>query len=290
MTQPPQRPVVGIGLAAVAVLFFALADTLTKWLTETHPVPVVMAGRYLASLALPMVFVWPRQRARLWRTERFGLVLLRGAILALASLTLGLALRVMPVAEAVAILYLSPFAVIALAVPLLGERIGPLGWFLAVLGFCGVLLVLRPGGGLDPVGVIWALLNAACATAYHLITRLLTRTETTLALLFHVTTVGAAVFTVLALPHLNGAWPGPVEGAAMLLLGLIATLGHGLFAAAYREAPAGLIAPVNYMHLVWAALLGLIVFGDWPTPVTLVGMAMIIGSGVAIALTARQQP
>ena len=278
----------GVLLASLAVLFFALADTLTKHLTEAFPVPLVMAGRYSASLLLLMVLVWPRTGARLWRTDRTGLVLLRGAVLGVASLTLGLALRVMPVGETIAIIYLSPFAVIALAVPLLGERVSPLGWFLAVLGFCGVLLVLRPGGGLDPVGVIWALLNAACATAYHLMTRLLTRTETTLALLFHVTLVGAVMFALLAIPSLSGPLPGPAEAGMMFGLGALATLGHFLFAAAYREAPAALVAPINYMHLVWAALLGLLVFGHVPGALTLAGMALIVASGVALALHARR--
>ena len=76
------------------------------------------------------------------------LVFLRGLCLALASLTMGLALRLMPVGETVAIVYLSPFAVMLLAIPLLGERVGPLGWTCAAVGFLGVLLIVRPGGGL----------------------------------------------------------------------------------------------------------------------------------------------
>ena len=179
-TEPDARPLVGVALVALAVLFFALGDVLTKGLTARYPIPMIVAVRYLASLILLAVFVWPRMRSRLWKTERTGLVLLRGCTLALASLTMGLALRLMPVGETIAIMYVSPFAVMAIAVPLLGEKVAPVGWFFAILGFCGVLLIMRPGGGLDPVGVLWALLNAACATAYHLLTPVLLRSvETT---------------------------------------------------------------------------------------------------------------
>lgn len=278
------RPIVGFALVMVAVLFFALSDVLTKHLTMQFPVPLVVAVRYVASLALLILFVAPRIGARLWRTERTGLVVLRGMVLTVASLTMGFALRLMPVGETIAIMYLSPFAVMLLAIPILGEKVTPVGWFLAVLGFSGVLLVLRPGGGLDTMGVMFAVANAACATVFHLMTRILSRTETTIAMLFHVTLSGAVFFSLMAIPALTGPMPGILDLGEMALLGIMATSGHFLFAAAYREAPASLIAPLNYMHLVWAAVLGWIVFSHAPDQLSLLGMAIIMGAGVAIAL------
>ena len=82
-------------------------------------------------------------------------------------------------------------------------------------------------------------------------------------------------------------WPGVMDLALMGVLGVLATMGHFLFTAAYREADASLLAPVNYLHLVWAALLGWVVFGHAPDAVTLLGMAMVAGAGVAVALRAR---
>ncbi|WP_106746308.1 DMT family transporter [Yoonia maritima] len=287
--EPDARPLVGVALVALAVLFFALGDVLTKGLTARYPIPMIVAVRYLASLILLTVFVWPRLRSRLWKTERTGLVLLRGCTLALASLTMGLALRLMPIGETIAIMYVSPFAVMAIAVPLLGEKVTPVGWFFAILGFCGVLLIMRPGGGLDPMGVLWALLNAACATAYHLLTRVLSRTETSIAMIFHVTLVGAVFFTLSALPTLSGPLPSLPDFGAMVLLGMFATSGHFLFAVAYRHAPASLIAPVNYLHLVWAALLGWLVFGDLPDGISMIGIAMIILAGVCLAVKSHLQ-
>lgn len=281
----PSRPLVGILGVVLATLAFACADTLTKHLAATYPVPIILAVRYLLNAVLLAVLFWPRLGTRLWAANRVWLVLLRAGSLAVSSLTMAWALRLMPVGETVAIVYLAPFAVMLLALPLLGERVTSAGWAGAAFGFLGVLLIARPGGGLDPVGVGFALVNAAFSTAYHLLTRLLSRTETTLSMLFHTAWVGAAVFCILAVPELPGFAPPLVDIGLMLVLGGLMTLGHFLFTAAYREAPASLLAPVNYLHLVWAGGLGWLVFAHLPDAIALTGMALVAASGAAVALT-----
>lgn len=271
-------------LVLAATFCFAVSDVLTKHLTGLYPVPLVVASRYLASLAILIVFVAPRIGRRLWHTARPGLVILRGAVLTLASFTLGFALKLMPVGETVAIVYLSPFAVMIIAIPLLGERVSRTGWVLAILGFAGVLLILRPGGGLDPVGVAFAVANAACATIFQLMTRTLSRTETSISLLFYVTLTGAISFTILAIPSLSGPLPAMADLGLMALLGVIATGGHFLFALAYAQAPVSLLAPINYTHLVWGAVLGWLVFAHLPDGPSLAGMALVAGSGALLAL------
>lgn len=283
------HPLKGIVLVALATLTFAAADVLTKHLTMRHPVAVVVAVRYLVNLGLLVLFLYPRLGAGLWRVRRRGLVFLRGICLALASLTMGLALRLMPVGETVAIVYLSPFAVMLLAVPLLGEKVTRWGWIWAVTGFAGVLLILRPGGGLDPYGVAFALMNAALATGYHLLTRLLAGSETTAAMLFQTALVGSVFFCLGALGSLDQLDIAAADYGWMAVLGALATLGHFLFTAAYREAPASLLAPVNYLHLVWAAGLGWLIFGHMPDAPSLAGMALVCASGVALALGAKRR-
>lgn len=283
------RPLVGIGLVALATLAFGVGDVVTKHLSMLYPVPMVMAMRYLVNLVLLALIVWPRLRTRLWQAERLWLVVLRGLCLAAASLTLGWALRLMPVGETVAIIYLAPFAVMLLAVPLLGERVSAIGWMGAAIGFLGVLLIVRPGGSLDPIGVALALVNAGLATSYHLLTRYLSRTETTISMLFHSTWVGALVFCVLALPDIRGFSPAALDIALMVLLGGLMTLGHFLFTAAYKQAPASMLAPVNYLHLVWASGLGWLVFGHVPESWSLVGMALVIAAGATVAVNSHLQ-
>lgn len=281
------RPMAGILLVVLATFAFALADTLTKHLAMLYPVPVILAFRYLVNVALLAMFLLPTFGVRLWRAQRLWLVVLRGICLAAASLTMGWALRLMPVGETVAIIYLAPFAVMLLAVPLLGERVSAVGWTGAAVGFVGVLLIARPGGSLDPLGVFFALLNAGLATAYHLLTRLLGRTESTASMLFHTAWVGAAIFCFLAAPSLKDFAPPLFDIGLMVVLGALATVGHFLFTAAYREAPASLLAPINYLHLVWAGGLGWIVFGHVPEGWSLLGMAMVAAAGAAVALNSH---
>jgi len=281
------RPLLGIVFIILATLCFALADTLTKHLAMLYPVPVVMALRYLVNVVLLAAIFLPTQGARLWQGHRKVLIFARAICLAIASVTMAWALQRMPVGESVAIVYLAPFAVMLLAVPVLGERVSTIGWAGAAFGFVGVLLIARPGGSLDPLGVAFALMNAAISTGYHLLTSLLSRTETTTSLLFHTAWIGAVIFSVMAIPDLAGLAPAPADMGLMVLLGAAMTLGHFFFTAAYREAPASLVAPVNYLHLVWAGGLGFLVFGHIPEPLALVGIAMVTLAGAAVALNAH---
>lgn len=278
----------GVLFVVLATLTFAMADVLTKHLTAVYALGLVIATRYAVNLGLLAVVMGPKQRAGLWRTKRTALVMVRGLCLSAATLTMVLALRRLPVAETVAIIYLAPFAVMLLSGPLLGEKVAVWGWVGAVAGFAGVLLILRPGGGLDPVGVAFALVNAAFATAYHLLTRVLTRSETMTAMLFHTALVGTVIFGIWAFTETPGPMPGLWDFGLMGVLGALAMGGHMLFTAAYAEAPAGLLAPVNYLHLVWAAILGGLVFHQWPAPLSVAGMVMVIAAGAFTAVQAQR--
>lgn len=283
---PIGNPVKGVILVTLAVMLFAMADVLTKHLTMLYAVPLVVALRYLVNLVMLVVALGPKHGRALFATQRTGLVILRGSCLAAASLTMGIALRYMPVGETVAIVYIAPILVMILAATLLGEKVSIAGWTGAVLGFLGVLLIMRPGAGLDPIGVAFALINAVFGAGYHLLTRVLSKTETTVALLVNTAMVGTVAFGTILL--FTGLGPLPIGGDWAFLLGLggLATVGHFMFTAAYREAPASLLAPVNYMHLVWAGILGWIVFDHAPDAISMFGMALVAVAGIAVALRA----
>ena len=289
---PPEgashHPLRGVLLVMAAVLAFALGDVLTKHLTMRYDVSLILTGRYVVNLVLLVALLGPSHGWGLVQTKRTGLVVVRAGCLALASLTMGFALRWMPLAETVAIIYLAPFAVMLLAVPLLGERVSLAGWISAAAGFAGVLLIVRPGSGLAALGVTFALLNAAAGTAYHLLTRVLAGSDSTVAMLFHTALVGCGLFGAMLLWSWDGVLPTVVDWALLGGLGTLATLGHFLFTAAYRHAPASLLAPVNYMHLVWASGLGWLVFGQLPDGLSLAGMALIAGAGAAVALRSNR--
>jgi drug/metabolite transporter (DMT)-like permease len=281
------RPSLGIALMIAAVFLFALSDVLTKDLSTRFPVPFVQAVRYGVSLVLVVILLAPRMRRRLWTTGRPVAAILRAGLLVLASLTLGFALRLMPVGETIALIFLAPFLVMLLSAPVLGETVRRAQWAGATIGFIGILLVVRPGSGLNPVGVAFGLLNALIATAFILSTRILTRTERAETLLFYVCLVGTGAFCVMALPFWPDTVPAPIDLGAMALLGAFSMAGHYLFSLAFREAPPALLGPVNYVHVVFAALLGWIFYSHVPEAITLFGMVLVVAGGAVAALWDR---
>lgn len=282
------HPLRGAMLCIVGLFLFACMDTTTKYLSASYNVPMIVAFRYLGNLLLMVALLGPTRREELLRTDRTGLVLLRAACLASASLLVGLALQRMPVAETTSISFIAPLVVVLLARPLLGERIGLVGWAAAILGFGGVLLIVRPGSGLNSLGVICALAAVIANASYQLLSRVLVNSERTLAMLFYTALFGSIIFGV-ALPWtLHGRVPGGFEWLLFASLGVYGGLGHFLFTKAYRYADASILAPMTYFQLVWAALLGWLIFRHVPDGVSLIGMAVIAISGLMIALKPRK--
>ncbi|MES2988752.1 MAG: DMT family transporter [Pseudomonadota bacterium] len=291
MTAPdPLRPnpLRGVAFFTLGVLLFACMDTTAKYLVSRYDVPLVVAARYVGNLLLMSALLAPRYGKELIQTQRTGLVVVRALCLAASSLLVGFALQRMPVAETTAINFLAPMLVVLVAGPLLGERAGIVGWGAALAGFGGVLLIARPGSGLDPVGVACALLGVSAAAGYQLLSRVLVASERTMALLFYTALVGSIIFGLAAPWFLNGRVPSAFEALLFCSLGAYGGLGHFLITAAYRDAPASLLAPVNYLQLLWAGLLGWIVFRHVPDGLSLIGMAIIAASGVAVAIHSRR--
>lgn len=282
------RPMRGVALVAAATLLFATGDTLGKHLSMLYAATLILSARYVINLALVMATMWPRHRSAVWRTRRTGLVVLRGLLLAMATITMLLALRVMPVAETVAIIYITPVLLMLASGPVLGERVSVTGWISAALGFAGLLLIARPGSGLDGWGVALALVNAVLGTGYHLLTRILTRSETTMALMFHTALVGAVVSITLTLALGAATLPTMVDAGMILAYGTLATVGHLLLTTAYREAPAATLAPVNYMHIAFATALGWLAFSQMPDAPGFAGMGLIAAAGLLAAWRASR--
>jgi len=285
---PASSALRGIVLMLSAVFVFAGMDATGKHLFALYPVPVVAAARYLGNLLVLTALMAPRHGWALVKTQRTGLVWVRALSLAAATLLMGWALQRMPLPETVAIIFLAPFGVLLLAGPVLGETVGVAGWLAAAAGFAGVLLIVRPGGGLDVLGVAFAFAAAAVSVAYNMLSRVLARTETTMALLFHTALAGTVVFGAMlpwTLPTvLSGPAPLPFDTLLLCGIGAAALLGHALFTSAFRAAPASLLAPVNYMHLVWAGAFGWLAFGHVPEALSLLGIAIIAAAGAGIAL------
>lgn len=274
-------------MVAIALAVFACMDTATKVLAQTWNVPLIIAVRYIVHATAMAAILGPVQGADLVRTRRPGLVALRGLCMAVASLLVALAMQRLPVAEAIAIVFLSPLVVVLLSGTLLGERVGAADWLAALGGFAGILLIARPGGGLDPLGVAYALAAVLFNAGYQLLSRQL-RAEPTLTLLFHSAVIGA-VLLACALPWtLHGPEPSAWQAVTFLVIGLAGGYGHYLFTAAHRHAPASMLAPLMYGQILFSVLTGWIVFRHLPDRLAVVGMLVVSAAGGFVAWRARQ--
>lgn len=288
MTAP--HPLRGIALFILCLLIFACLDTTTKYLTAHYEAPLIVAVRYAVNMLLMVAILAPRHGREMVTVQRKGWVLLRALALSVGSISMALAVQRMPVAEASAIVFFAPVVVVLAAGPLLGERVGPAGFAVGVLGFIGVLLIVRPGSGLDPAGMFFAGLAMLANSSYQLLSRKLMLTERAIALLFYTTLLGTLIFGGLAPWFLSGRAPTLLDLALFLSLGVYGGLGHFLYTAAYRDTPASLLAPMNYIQLLFVGLLGWLVFGHVPDALSVTGMIVIAASGVLAAILSRQPP
>lgn len=281
LTHSPLRGVLHV---LAAVVLFACMDTAGKFLMTKYNVPLVAAVRYGLNLVILVALMAPGHGSKLWHTRRTSLVVLRGAALAGATYFAGLALQRMPVGETIAIIYLQGFGVMLAAGYFLRERISAVGWIAAIVGFSGVLLIARPGGALAPAGVLFAMACAGVSVAYILLSRVLARTESTMAMLFHVAIAGLVLFSALLLFDLPALTFSALDLALLLFMGAGSLAGHFLLTAAYRYAPASFLAPFNYFHIALAVIMGWLVYNHVPDALALLGMALIAVSGAALAL------
>jgi drug/metabolite transporter (DMT)-like permease len=279
MNELKSKPLKAALFMALAVFLFSCMDVLTKHMTATYPAPLVVAGRYAGNLLLLLALVAPKEGRRIAHLGRPWLVLLRAVCLSAVSLTAALAFQRMPVAETIAIVFLAPFAVTLLAGPLLGEKVQPMSWIAAAGGFVGVLLIVRPGSGLDPLGVVFAGLTAAGSVVYNMLSRSLARTETSWSMMFWTALVGTVIFTAITSGQGAVTLPRGLDLVALGAMGALSLVGHLLFTQAFRYAPASALSPINYLQLVWSGLLGFAVFGHMPDTWALAGMGLIALSG-----------
>jgi drug/metabolite transporter (DMT)-like permease len=282
------HPIRGVFLFSFGLLCFTCMDATTKYLATHHEVPLIVAVRYLVNCLLMIVLLAPTQGAKLIETQRTGLVIVRSLCLAAASLCVASALKLMPLAETTAIVFMSPLVVMLMVGPVLGERVGRLPWIATFMGLVGMLLIVRPGSGLDTLAVCLALGAVAANTGYQLFSRLLATSERTIALLFYSALVGSICFGIALPVYWEGRAPTAFELLLFLSLGVYGAVGHFFYTTAYRETAASVLAPLNYVQVVWAGLLGWLVFDHVPDRLTILGMCVIAASGAIVAFRPRQ--
>ena len=263
-------------------------DATAKYLVRDYSVFFVLWARYAGQMMVVTPFARHRGGAHFWRTRHLGLQLLRSACLFTATVCFFSGLRYLPLAEGSSISFLAPIFIVILAGPMLGEKPTRIGWLAVGLGFTGILVLLRPGGAVFHPAALLFIAAAIFNALYQLLTRKVTGdgVHTTL---FYSAVVGA-IFATLALPFATAS--APITGFTLfllLLLGVFAGTGHWLMTRAFLIAPASQLTPFSYLQVVWATLFGYVLFGQIPDGWSFVGMSIIVGSGVMLALVERRR-
>ncbi len=288
MSQPAGTARVGRGIAmAIAATFsFTVADTASKYLAG-HGVAVlqVALARYAIPLVALLVLYAPQRGLGLFRTAHPWIQLLRGLLLTSATVCMVLAMRAMPIAQAQAISFVHPLLLTVLAALVLGERVRPLTWGAVALGFCGLLLIVRPGGGVDHVAALLPLAMALSYSSYQMLTRRIADRDSALSSLFYV--MGVGTLACLAAQPLVWRTPDAGAGALLLLAGAGAGVGHLLMIRALGLAPASRLAPFAFVQMVWVVGFGLVVFGDFPDRLTLLGIGVVVAGGLLASVSRR---
>lgn len=269
----------GIGLMCVAVVLFTVLDTTAKWLSQTiNPIEIAWA-RYVGHFVLSFLVINPWTSPGVWRTKRLGLQVLRSTLLAGVTLANFFALQYLQLDQTMAIIFSTPFIVAAFAGPMLGEWIGPRRWLAIMVGFAGILIIVRPTAhGLHPA-VISALTAALCYAFYNICTRKLAATDSTATTMFYTSSVGVLLLS-LPLPWFWSAPTEPLVIANMTIMGAYGGLGHLLLVLAHRRAPAAVLSPFIYTQMVWMIFAGWLVFNQTPDTPTLIGAGIVICSGL----------
>ena len=269
----------GIAWMLLTMLLFVSMDAIVKHLVQTYPVPQIAWARFFFLAVLLAAVLGPRLPAKLV-TQRRGLQVIRSGLLMVTTLQFFAGLYFLPLAEMTAIMQSAPLIVTALSLPLLGEHVGIRRWLGVAAGFAGALIIIRPGTDGMQLAAFLPLGAAATFALYQITTRILARTDGTLNTLMYTPLLGAAIMS-LAVPFF---WVMPdAEGwALMALIGLFGGLGHFTMIRAFTWAPAATVSPFGYTGLIWAALFGLVLFGDFPDAWTIAGAAVIVGSGLYI--------
>ena len=270
---------VGIGGIVAAGLLFSISHALIKLEGSTYPLVQLMFFRGAFALVPLIPFFW-REGTDVLKTRRPGLHAIRCMAGISSMLAFFYALTVLPLADVTAINFTMPLFVTALSVPLLRERVGWRRWTAVLVGFSGILLMVRPGASVLDTAILLALASAVGYAIAVICMRQLGATDSSATTTFYFT-ISSAVAGAVLLPF----WwvdPTPTGWLVLILVGLIGGTAQLLMTTGYRLAPAGVAAPFDYVSMIWATLLGFLLWNDIPTVGVLVGAALVIGSGLFI--------
>jgi drug/metabolite transporter (DMT)-like permease len=269
----------GIGLVSLAYVTFSLLDGSAKWLVGSMPVIMVVWLRFAIHVVVAGALLFPLRGISLVKTSHLRWHLIRGLMfMAMTGINFW-ALQYLQLTITSSIFFTVPLIIAVLGAPLLGEKLDAGRWIAIIVGFVGVLVIVRPGSADFHPAMLASLLNAVLYAIFMMMTRRLAAYDSPETIQY----LPAVVATIGLAPFAIAAWEMPdtvLEWTVACLTGVLGATGHYMLAMAHRYAPSTVIAPFLYQQVFYMALFGYLVFGDVPGPAVWIGAAIVISSGL----------
>lgn len=288
-TTGPSRDNVGRGILLVvsAILVFSTQDATSKFLVQSDVSPYQMTMmRFWAFAAFSLLLAWRQGGLRTaLRSKHPVLQVMRGGLLVVDIWMYVLALSTVPLAAVQSITLVYPLLVTLFAIPVLGEKVGVFRFVAVAVGFCGALIIVRPGGVPLDWGVIFAAGSGSAYALYIVLTRKVSAADSTTTSMLYTGVVGLAISSAVGVFH----WE-MLDLGSFLLIGYIMLTGvvaHGMMIVALSLAPASVLQPFNYTSLPWSILLGIVIFHEAIDAISLMGAAIIVGAGLVVMARER---
>lgn len=282
------RRLLGIAMVLAGYFCFTVIDSCAKWLSQAGmPTTEVVFVRYAGQLLLVLAIFLPTERLAILRTHRLGLEIIRGLCLLGSTVANFFAILYLPLTVTSSIAFTMPLVLCALSIPLLGEEVGWRRWLAIVVGFVGVLVIVRPGTNAFHPAVFLSFASVLFVSGYNLLNRKLAGVDSVTTQQFY----AAGVATICIAGFVVGSWTWPVGAAGWLcfvLIGVAALVGHLLITTAHRYAPASVLAPFGYLQIIFMTASSWAIFQQPPDVWIFVGAPIVIGSGLYIWLRERQ--
>jgi S-adenosylmethionine uptake transporter len=308
---PSFSPRVGVYCMLAAMMLISVNDMLIKSLSGDYPLHQLMAMRSLIGIVLTFGILHYEGGLALFRTGRPGLHILRGLLIVFANSSMYAAIVAMPLATANALYFVAPLFVTLLSIPVLGEKVGPRRFAAIAVGFVGVLVMMAPELAAGSGGLGWVVILPVFAAAGYgtmsVLTRKLGAVSRASVLSIHMQVAFLVISAImyaaagdgrfitpdssLSAQFLLRAWVVPQSSDTVAIIGLgfmSAVIGY-LITQAYRFSPASVVAPFEYVLLIYALFWGWTVFGEWPANTVFVGAAIVTASGVYVFVREGRQ-
>ncbi|MBV8567201.1 MAG: DMT family transporter [Methylobacteriaceae bacterium] len=281
------RVLSGIGLAVLGYSVFSIQDATVKWLVQSLPVFEILFVRSLTIAVALALHAGPSRLAAIVRSPTRWALLARSVLILLAWISYYTAARSLPLAQLVTMYFATPIFVVALSIFILGEQVGAFRWGAVLAGFAGVVIAANPGGSTSLVPAGLTLFAAFCWAMTNILVRLISRVETTRTQML----AGNATFALGSALALPIVWvpPDPFSLALMLMLGVAGGAGQFLVFESFRFAPASVVAPFEYVGLIFAFVWGFVIWRDVPRPEVFAGAGLILASGLVLLMAERRR-